>query len=217
MVHKNEYELIYVIPGEKVDAVNDTREAVKKLIEKHGGEVKKESEPQKRKLAYVIKGTRNGVYVIVRLILDQSENLKTLYNDIKLMPSVLRHMIVKAQELPKEKKRPQTELDKLISEDQEEKKLLDEIHDKKEQEEKGPEKTEVETKEESPAPAKEKKETSKEDSAKEKATEKTEEKEEKEKETEKKERTAKKKDKKEKMKFEDLDKKLDDILKDDLI
>jgi len=213
MEYKNEYELIYIVPGEKVETVPATRETIKKIIEKHSGEIKKESEPQKRKLAYVVKGSRNGIYIIVRFTLLEKENLKALYNDIKLDSAVLRHLIVKAQELPKEKKRPKSELDKIISEDKDEKQLLEEIQAKKVQEEKKEEeKPAVAEPVETPVsePEKEEKEPKEEVAKKEiKAKEVDKEKEE--------EKKAKKKDKKEKMKFEDLDKKLDDILKDDLI
>lgn len=222
------------------------RGTVRQTIEKHGGKVTRESEPQKRKLAYVIKGIRNGIYLIIRFTTEKRDQLKEISRDIILSKEVIRHMVVTAQELPKEKEKPKTDLDKIIEQDQDHKNLIEEITRKKdsdlgkteagkakpgkpETEDKAEAKVEKKatTEETSAEPTKKDEAESAEETVEETekvtaATEEKAEKQEKEKpalEAEEKpvKKSIKSSAKKDKLKFEDLDKKLDDILKDDLI
>ena len=228
MERKNEYELIYIVPAEKFESVDAVRGMARLTIEKHGGQVTRESEPQKRKLAYIIKNTRNGIYLIIRFIMEDGEKIKEISREIGLAKDILRHMIVTAQELPKEKEKPKTELDKIIELDREEKNLIEEITKKKD-EAKAAEKAEpVKAKEEAGTEVKEKTSkkkdiekveeisAKKEESAMEEV-EKEDKKAEKAKADKGEKKSIKSSVKKDKLKFEDLDKKLDDILKDDLI
>ena len=137
----NHYELLYLVSGTfSEDELIPIKERVKQLIEKREGKITLEDSLGKKKLAYPIKQFRHGYYLLYEFDLA-GENLKSLENDLKLTPEVLRHQTVrrelqtlsfvemtekkveKEKEETKEKKRP--EKDKIKMQDLDEK--LDEI------------------------------------------------------------------------------------------
>lgn len=104
------YEMLYIIPIKFSDdeAKNIVIE-VKKLIADNQGEVTYEEVPEKKRLAYPIKGVHQGHYVLSEFDLPK-ENLKKVDEKLKLMAEVLRFLILKkkkktAQEIQKEKER----------------------------------------------------------------------------------------------------------------
>ena len=246
-----EYELIYIISNFEIENIEKIKSAVEKNVLKYEGKIKKTSEPQKRKLAYQIKGSKVGFYMVSRVEMKR-ETVNQFQNDLKMNNRILRSMVVKTDDLPsgdnillenkakeesdkreKEKEsKIEIEVEKtVIKESEKEKPKVEEEKKPKEQEiaveeeEKDQKKIKSEEKKEEKKKKEkedemdeEKKEEKKETKAKEVNDEMSEKKEDKNKSKAKKEKKESKKDnKKGKLKFDDLDKKLDDILKDDLI
>lgn len=103
------YEILYLI-GEPNTAQLET---INKTIEDHlvsrGAVLSEEKWEHRRKLAYPIKHITRGTYIARRFeIHEQEESLKNqegepidmIRKQLNLMPEVLRHIIVKADELP---------------------------------------------------------------------------------------------------------------------
>ncbi len=239
-----EYELIYIVPINNFEKVDLIKKEIKEIIEDNEGKIIKESEPQKRKLAYPIKGRRNGAYFINRILIEK-EKIKKMEKGLKVKTKedILRYMLVKADSLPSLEEEEKFPKEETVGKTTEVKKEVEEIGSKTELkpteiETEVKAKVEVETEKDTTEEEKGKKESvtipaPKKTETQEKAeihlkkdeqgqetegVKEVEEVKEKEEKTEEKE-PAKKKivPSKEKMKFEDLDKKIDEILKDDLI
>jgi ribosomal protein S6 len=215
-----EYELIYIVPINNFERSDSIKKDIREIIEENEGKIIKEGSPQKRKLAYPIKGKRNGTYFISRVLIEK-DKIRKIEKDlrVKTKEDILRYLLVKADSLPgleEEKTEERAKGEKVLKEIKEDKKIeATKLKDKKEPEE---EKTvEILT----PSPKKVKKEIKVELKKKVKPEKKEKKKEMPE--TEKKEPTKKETapqkttDEKDKLKFEELDKKIDEILKDDLL
>ncbi len=199
------YEINFLILQSQTEKVDKIKQQVKKLIESKDGKITDELSYKKRKLAYEIKHEQYGFYTVYRFNLESGEILKELTKELNLLNEVVRHIIVKSDELPALQK----EIGKDTMAEQEKKskenaasakttgkKVLDEITKE----------TKEQTTPKTPTKDVEKKEnpTVKKDKVEKKAPKK--EKEEKEK------TTTKKKEPKDEISIEDLDKKLDEIL-----
>ncbi|MBD3238286.1 MAG: 30S ribosomal protein S6 [Candidatus Moranbacteria bacterium] len=237
MSHYYEYELIFIVANQDFEKLDKIKAKVEKTIKDLKGEILKQSEPQKRKLAYSIKGSKNGIYIVMRLNLEKKQALK-FQQQVKLIQGVLRHLLVRADELPKkdQKKQDQNQAKKEKTTDKAktvtDKTQAKEVQKSEEQEQvKGKEKQQKadvseqkiekeldiqEQKELSRAtqdkPAKTKKKSGQDQKDDKNKTQERQQGQQQEQE-EKQDKT--KKNKKGKLKFEELEKKLDDILKDD--
>jgi len=88
------YELLYIIPVKvEDDKLIKTMEDVAGLIKKNGGEITKDDNLGKLKLAYPIKHVYQGHYVLVEFNMKKNK-LRYFERDLKLEPDVLRHMVV---------------------------------------------------------------------------------------------------------------------------
>lgn len=92
------YEALYIVnpdlADEQIDAVS---ERYKKVVEQHGGEIENINRWEKRRLAYEVKGFREGIYVQMNFKSDfnaESELNRLLKNG----EEVLRHIIVNMEE-----------------------------------------------------------------------------------------------------------------------
>jgi len=101
----NHYELLYLVAANYTEEeLVPIKDKVKDIIGKFEGEITLEDSLGKKKLAYPIKGTHQGYYLIFEFDLDGS-NLKPLNNELKLTNELLRHVVVK-----KNKKMPTSDL-----------------------------------------------------------------------------------------------------------
>jgi small subunit ribosomal protein S6 len=92
---KPTYELLYVIAQKfSEEETAPISEKIVKLIEKAGGEIKSTETWGKRKLAYRIKGYSFGYYTLLEIELDGSA-LAGIDRTFKMMPELIRHLIVK--------------------------------------------------------------------------------------------------------------------------
>ena len=201
MQELTQYELTYIISLEQFENIDSIKDSIEKLITQCGGQIKKQSQPQKRKLAYAIKGTKNGIYIVNRIQLEK-QNVKKLENKLKPVKEILRCLIVQAQDIPEGKK--QEEKASKIKEptDKQEEKTSKKTERKSKVTQKQPEKIKQEKKSKKPA------ETKKTKKAPKPEVELDDQDDQQEQEI---------KSKKDKLKIEELDKKIEDILKDDLI
>ncbi len=191
----NRYEVMYLIsPKIKDEDLNPLTEQLRTLISKHEGKVAEEEDLGKKKLAYPIKHFRHGFYYVMYFDMPGAK-LSALEADLKMTDDVLRYLIVKhdaktLNAMAEQKKRKQErEMEK-------ESELKEEKVEKETKPAAKPEPVKPETKPEKPVAEKE-------------TVEKTAKPKEKE--------TRKAEEKKEKAKLDELDKKLDEILDDEII
>ena len=88
---KKFYEIGFVFDAE------DNRAEVIKLIKDLGGEILKEGEVFKIRLAYLIKKQSSGFFSFLQFFL-KPENLTSLKKTLKLNPSILRFLVVRLGE-----------------------------------------------------------------------------------------------------------------------
>ena len=94
------YELLYIIPAKYSEKeLQPVINQVIPLIKKAGGEILRDDNLGRKKLAYPIKHVHQGYYILVEFDLKPNQ-LKGLNKDLKLMPEVLRHLIVKTKPKP---------------------------------------------------------------------------------------------------------------------
>ncbi len=94
-----EYELLYIIPATFTDDEIGTVEGtVKALLEKNGASITKSDRLGKLRFAYPIKNVRHGHYILIRLNAD-TQAVKAIDMSLRISSEVLRHLIVKADEV----------------------------------------------------------------------------------------------------------------------
>jgi small subunit ribosomal protein S6 len=135
------YELLYIIPAKyTAEEILPIIDRITAAIKDNGGEITRDDNLGKLKLAYPIKQTYQGYYILNEFDLKPL-NLKKLDDTVKLDTDVLRHMIVKKKI-------------KTTKEIEEERSAQERLLKEKEQEIK---KDEEESKKEAPVKEKEKK------------------------------------------------------------
>jgi len=89
------YELCYIVPIKYLeDELQKAKETINGLVRKYNGIATSENDLGKQRLAYPIKQVHQGTYVVVEFDMD-GENRNKLDAELKIMPEVLRHLIVK--------------------------------------------------------------------------------------------------------------------------
>lgn len=89
------YELCYIVPIKYLeDELQKVRETINGLVKKFNGAITADSDLGKQRLAYPIKQVHQGTYVMVEFDMD-GENRNKLEAELKIMPEVLRHLIIK--------------------------------------------------------------------------------------------------------------------------
>ena len=92
------YELMYIVASSvSDDQIPTLIDGVLNLIKSLGGEIIKEENLGKKKLAYPVKKTRNGFYDLVTFAMEPSK-LSELNNKILTTDGVIRHLIVNIEE-----------------------------------------------------------------------------------------------------------------------
>lgn len=93
------YELMYILAsGVSDDQVPGVTESVKKIVADFGGENIQEEQLGKKKLAYPIKKTRNGYYVVMNFDMD-STKVNNLDAKIRTQDaSIIRYILVNLDE-----------------------------------------------------------------------------------------------------------------------
>ena len=98
MPESRQYELVYVVsPEVGEDGVTDLHTQVETIVSDLGGRIEKTENWGRRRLAYEIGKHREGTYV-VDLIEGPGELVKELDRKLKVLDSVLRHLVVRVDE-----------------------------------------------------------------------------------------------------------------------
>lgn len=92
------YEALYIVHPELSDEqVEAITEKYKKAVEDRGGVVESVERWEKRRLAYEVKGQREGIYVLMTFKSD-AEVESELNRLFRIGDDVLRHLIVRLDE-----------------------------------------------------------------------------------------------------------------------
>lgn len=118
---KEHYELLYLVSIKYIeDELKKVQEIVAKHITEFGGENIKEKVLGKQKLAYPINHVHQGTYIVVNFEME-TEGVKKLDTQLKLMTSILRHLTVaQKQKTEKEIQREQEVQERLRKEKEQE-------------------------------------------------------------------------------------------------
>lgn len=94
-----DYELTVLIHPDLESDLEKALDKVRGLIVANGGEVAKEDNWGKKKLAYAIKGEEFAVYVAMDIKLPAAAPQK-ISNTLNITDEVLRYLLVKAEDRP---------------------------------------------------------------------------------------------------------------------
>ena len=94
-----DYELTVLVHPDFESDLEKALDKVRGLISANGGEIAKEDNWGKKKLAYAIKGQDFATYVAMDLKLPATAPLK-ISNTLNITDEVLRYLLVKAEERP---------------------------------------------------------------------------------------------------------------------
>jgi small subunit ribosomal protein S6 len=105
---KRAYELTFIVRLESnEEAINEAIERVKNWVEEGDlGTVKKIDHWGRRRLAFELKGQREGYYVYMEVDIDAS-HIDELDRNLKLSAPILRYLLIRAE--PTEPKEPKAE------------------------------------------------------------------------------------------------------------
>ncbi len=127
----NKYETIIIIdPNVESQDVETIVEDVQNLISGSEGEVTKVDKWGKRRLAYEVKGNRDGVYVLIDFNAD-SEFIQRLERYYGLTEQIIKYMTVRAEMLPTEPRGVREVADE--DEDEDEERLYGESEDEEDE------------------------------------------------------------------------------------
>lgn len=93
------YELTVLIHPDLESDLEKALDKVRNLISANGGEISKEDNWGKKKLAYKIKGEDFAVYVAMEVALPAQAPQK-ISNTLNITDEVLRYLLVKAEDRP---------------------------------------------------------------------------------------------------------------------
>ena len=94
-----DYELTVLIHPDFENDLDKVLDKIRGLVKDNGGEITKEDNWGKKKLAYTIKGQDFATYVAMDLKLPATAPLK-ISNTLNITDEVLRYLLVKAEERP---------------------------------------------------------------------------------------------------------------------
>jgi small subunit ribosomal protein S6 len=103
---QEKYDLSVLLNGTNTEEQNnETTKIIEGLINKFEGKIIDSEEPLKRRLAYVIKKVRNGVYLGFHFEMD-TKKISDLNKEFLLAPEILRFQILKLIPVKKVAKKP---------------------------------------------------------------------------------------------------------------
>lgn len=90
------YEAIFIIKDDE-DEVKNAIEDINNIVIAEGAKVYKPETIGKKKMAYEVKGYREGYYYLIQFELDESKekSVKKMSNKINTLENVLKHLIIK--------------------------------------------------------------------------------------------------------------------------
>ena len=117
-----EYELLFFTSVANEDRIGDIKKEVGEIITSLNGKITNDfSDIGKRKFAYPIKRQTHGFFSFCRFTLEDKENIPEINRRLQLNGNVMRHLIVRADEIGKpiaaqdaQESRPEKRRDKII-------------------------------------------------------------------------------------------------------
>jgi len=95
---ERQYELVYLLPPDTTEQqVAELHEQIGQVVTRMHGQIEKNENWGRRRLAYEIGHHKEGVYVL-DVINGSGELMKELDRRLKVMDQVLRHMVVRVDE-----------------------------------------------------------------------------------------------------------------------
>ncbi len=95
----NHYEILFIVHPEQSNQVEPLVEKYKELLTRNGGQIHREEDWGRRKLAYPIQKVNKGHYVLLNVECDPGE-LDELVESFRFNDSVLRHLILRTKGPP---------------------------------------------------------------------------------------------------------------------
>lgn len=93
-----EYEILFIVdPTVSDEDVNTVQQRLRDLVTSRGAEVKHLAPWERRRLAYEIKGRRDGIYILAQLR-AQPSLIREIERQLTVTETVLRHMVVRLDE-----------------------------------------------------------------------------------------------------------------------
>ncbi len=93
-----QYELVYILPPDTTEQqVTELHEQVEQVVARMNGQIEKNENWGRRRMAYEIGHHKEGVYVL-DVINGSGELMKELDRRLKVMDQVIRHMVVRVDE-----------------------------------------------------------------------------------------------------------------------
>lgn len=90
-----EYEIMFIVdPTVSDEGLAQVQTRFTELAQSRGAEIKKIAPWERRRLAYEIKGKRDGIYILAELRANPAA-IAELENQLKVSETVLRHMVVR--------------------------------------------------------------------------------------------------------------------------
>ena len=103
-----QYELVYILPPDTTEQqVAELHEQIEQVVARLNGQIEKNENWGRRRLAYEIGHHKEGVYVL-DVINGSGELMKELDRRLKVMDMVIRHSVVRVDEEKKVVDRTQT-------------------------------------------------------------------------------------------------------------
>ena len=103
-----QYELVYILPPDTTEQqVAELHAQVEQVVTRMNGNIEKNENWGRRRLAYEIGHNKEGVYVL-DVINGSGELMKELDRRLRVMDLVIRHMVVRVDEEKKVVDRTQT-------------------------------------------------------------------------------------------------------------
>jgi small subunit ribosomal protein S6 len=93
-----QYELVYILPPDTTDQqVTELHGQVEQVVARMNGQIEKNENWGRRRMAYEIGHHKEGVYIL-DVINGSGELMKELDRRLKVMDQVIRHMVVRVDE-----------------------------------------------------------------------------------------------------------------------
>ncbi len=91
-----EYELTLLFNPELENNLNPALEKIKKIIADNGGEITKEENDGKKRLAYIINNNEYAIYYYIELLLPDGAPAK-LGSIFNITDEILRYLLIRAE------------------------------------------------------------------------------------------------------------------------
>lgn len=97
-----EYELLFFTSVANADRIGEIKREIEEIVTGRGGKISADfSDIGKRKFAHPIKKQTHGFFSFCRFTLDETENLPEMNKRLALNDKLMRHIIVRADEIGK--------------------------------------------------------------------------------------------------------------------